>query len=330
MKRLLFLISVLLCTEPVLGAGQGSPAAVHTHAGPGHVKLNILGRRNSRQAGVEQQTSGRGGEETEQPARGQGSSGHSMPPEVGGSVPSRAGGNGKTFKPVARDEWPSYWHKANEAYKAGHYQKATKLYSILVRSGLVNGHLYYNLGNSLIRSGRLGKAVAAYLRSRKLIPRDQDVKANLKFARKSAKDAIDPIEPSAFLKTVFFWHYGLNFREVMIAAGIFSLLFWILMILRLFRRESEALKWVMGVSLALALAFAGSLVVRIISPTRLAVVSVPVVQVKSATSPKATVLFELHEGAEARMEGEEHGWVKISLADGKRGWVREKYMELVQ
>jgi len=222
---------------------------------------------------------------------------------------------------VPEAEWSEALHRASEAYAAGRYAAAVKLYQRLLDSGLDNGHVHYNLGNSLVRSGRLGQGIAAYLRAERLLPRDGDVRANLGYARQSTKDAIEPVAPSALVQTLFFWHYGLSAREVLLLTGLLNLLFWAGLIVRLFRRESEALRWAVVGLLLVLLACGGSLLARTAWPTDLAVAVAPEVKVRSGTVRDATVLFELHEGAEVELLGEDAGWLKIRLADGKRGWL---------
>ena len=232
--------------------------------------------------------------------------------------------------PLLEAEWSEALYRANEAYATNRYAVAAVLYERLVQSGLRNGHLYYNLGNSLVRSGRLGRGIAAYLGAARLLPRDGDVQANLGYARQNAKDAIDPVEPSALLHTLFFWHYGLSTREALLLAGLISVLFWAGLIVRMFRRESEALRWAVVGLFMLLLASGGSLAVRVLWPTEVAVVVGPEIKVRSGTARDATVLFELHEGAEVELLGEEPGWLKIQLADGKRGWLKAEGLERVR
>ncbi|MEE2775760.1 MAG: tetratricopeptide repeat protein, partial [Acidobacteriota bacterium] len=99
--------------------------------------------------------------------------------------------------------------RGNTAYESGDYAAAAEAYLRLVEAVDDAGWaVYYNLGNSQLRRGDLGAGIASYLRARRRAPRNQDVVANLAYARRSAKDAISPPEPSAIVRTAFFWHYA--------------------------------------------------------------------------------------------------------------------------
>ncbi|MDX1502161.1 MAG: tetratricopeptide repeat protein [Thermoanaerobaculia bacterium] len=210
---------------------------------------------------------------------------------------------------------------AGRAYEQGDYAAAAALYERLVGSGFDNGHLYYNLGNARLRNGELGRAIAAYREARRRLPRDREITANLEFARKSTKDALQPPEPSPVLATLFFWHYELSPREIGIAALVLNLLFWCALTLRLFRRGSEPLKWLTLALLAPLLAAAGSLAAHELLPDRVAVVVPQEADARTAPDPEAVVRFQLHAGTEVRLEERADGWVRIALPDGQEGWM---------
>ncbi|MBI2571397.1 MAG: tetratricopeptide repeat protein [Candidatus Schekmanbacteria bacterium] len=251
----------------------------------------------------------------------------SLGPGTAASAADLSGTLGGTSPAVAEEQWPELFHKANEAYEAGDYETAKSLYGQLIASGLENGDLWYNLGNTELRSGRHGQAIASYLRAASYMPRDGDVQANLARARESAKDALAPPQAPVVLRTVLFWYYGSSLTELVAVALIASFLFWCACVLRL-RLDSEALRWAAA---ACAIVFAiagGSAAARALFPRQVAVVVTPAAAVRSATSDKSVVLFELHEGAEAALEGREEGWVKIALPEEKRGWIDARQVEV--
>lgn len=57
---------------------------------------------------------------------------------------------------------PSDARKANEAYERGDYAQAAELYRQAIQSDPDNPKLYFNLGNSLARSGQAEEAARAY------------------------------------------------------------------------------------------------------------------------------------------------------------------------
>lgn len=245
-----------------------------------------------------------------------------------GSVSARSAEPGLTV-PEA-DHPGELFIKANTAYEAGDYPRAVELYRALLEHGHDNGHLHYNLGNAYLRNGEIGRAVAEYLESLADLPRNQDVAANLAFARRSTKDALAPPEPSPWLSTLFFWHYQLSRRELAGSVLALNLLFWSVLAALLFRRRSSTLRWTAGVLLLLLAAAGGSLVVRHLWPTRVAVVLPQEIDAVSGPGSDAVVRFKLHAGTEVAVEDEREGWVRISLPDGQQGWVAADQVEVVR
>ncbi len=219
---------------------------------------------------------------------------------------------------------------ANAAYEAGDHAQAVGLYQTLLRHGYEDGHLHYNLGNAYLRGGELGRAIAAYRRGQVFLPRDQDLSANLEFARKSTKDAIGPPDPGPVLSTLFFWHYSLSRAELALALVMFNVLLWSVLVLRIYRRGSEILRWVFMVLLLLVLGAAGSLAVHHLMPVEIAVIVPQEIDVRSGTSLQDVVLFKLHAGTEVRVVDRREGALRIALpGDSRGGWIAAEHAELV-
>jgi len=219
---------------------------------------------------------------------------------------------------------------ANGAYEAGDYEQAIAGYTALLQHGYCSGVILYNLGNAYLRNGELGRAIASYRRSQVLEPRNEDLLANLAFARKTAKDALTPPQPSAVSAILFFWHYDLSPSELALAALVLNLLFWLAMGAALLRRGSEALRWIRAVLLILLLACLTSLVVHLFVPQRLAVIIPQEVNVRTGPSEEAVVHFKLHAGSEVSVKDERDGWFRVALPDGQQGWVGSETVEVVE
>lgn len=218
---------------------------------------------------------------------------------------------------------------ANAAYEQGDYDSAIRDYRVLIEMEVAGGQVHYNLGNAYLRNGELGQAVAELRRSRNLLPRNEDIRANLSFARESTKDAITPPEPSPVLSTVLFWHYRLSRAELASLAVALSLIFWALALVRLFRRESEILSWLLVGVFVVLLGTLGSLVGhQFFSPT-VAVVLPQEIDAFTAPDTGSVVRFKLHAGTELRVRDEREGWLRISLPDQQQGWIEAAWAEIV-
>lgn len=219
--------------------------------------------------------------------------------------------------------------EANTAYKEGSWAKAAAGYRRLVREGYDDGRVQFNLGNALLRGGELGSAIAAYLRSRAERPRDEDVRANLHFARQSTKDAIEPPDPSEVVSTLFFWHFRLSHRELATVFLTVNLLFWVVLGLGLIWPGREVIRWVSLLLLVLLLTLSGSLLYHRYLDRPVAVVVPQEVGAHTAPEEDSVVRFKLHAGTEVRVQDRRSGWVRVSLPDGQQGWIDEEWVELV-
>ena len=81
---------------------------------------------------------------------------------------------------------------ANDLYAKSEFQQAADSYESLIQRGINNGYLYYNLGNTYIRLGKIGPAILNYMNAQKLIPRNENLQANLNFAIQQTRDKISP------------------------------------------------------------------------------------------------------------------------------------------
>ena len=233
--------------------------------------------------------------------------------------------------PAAPDEDPGeLFVNANSSYEEGDAARAVQLYTLLLEQGYGSAELHYNLGNAYLRNGELGRAIASYHRSRFLRPRNEDVEANLAFARKSTKDAIAPPKPSALASTLFFWHYSLGRGELALVVLLLNVLFFVLLGVRFLSRGSEVLRWATMVVLLLLLAASVSLGLRYFAPQRLAVIIPQEVNAHNGPNPTSVVRFKLHAGTELRVEDSREGWLRIRLPDGQQGWIQRDWAEVVE
>jgi len=82
---------------------------------------------------------------------------------------------------------------ANKFYRSGDYENAIERYKELTEQGYEGVSLFFNLGNSYYRIGKIGYAILNYERALKISPSDEDVQHNLSFAYLSTIDRIQPL-----------------------------------------------------------------------------------------------------------------------------------------
>jgi len=273
---------------------------------------------------------------------------------VGAIGTAASGGGASSPSSAGADSLRDLFTEANELYTEGDFEGAERLYLRLEQAGVVDKDLYYNLGNTYYRLGRIGKAVLYYRRAQSLAPRDEDLKANLKLLRSLLRDE-QFLGREGKLARFFLWfHRNLSRDEAALASSGFflaSCLLALLLILlerpavgSLYRRLSilspgrllglsPRADLALGAVLCflLAASFGGSalLKTREHESMRRAVVVVEEALVYSAPSEDSTLQFKIHEGTEVTL-GERRGkWVQVNLPGGLSGWMEQQAAERI-
>ncbi len=226
------------------------------------------------------------------------------------------------------------WDKANTAYINNEFGVAAANYELLAGRGASSAKLYYNWGNACFKEGRTGEAILRYRRALRLAPGNADIRHNLAVAEAETKDDIEAI-PEFFLAT---WLRGvrhtmgctawtlLSLGFLLLAAGAFLLY---LLAARLTLRKAGFYGTLAaGALFALATAFAAGERRELRDRTQ-AVVMVPAVSVKSSPDRSAKDLFVLHEGTTVRIVDRLEEWCEVAIADGKKGWIEAKRIEII-
>jgi hypothetical protein len=244
-----------------------------------------------------------------------------IPAEAQAPNPREEAGHAPGPTQRGTEDLHSLLFRANQAYLEDRYEEARDLYEMIVEGGHLNGHVFFNLGNTYIRLGEIGRAILSYRKATVLLPRDGDLKANLEYARSLTRDRIEEASPSLW-RTLAFWYFGMNLWELLVGFALLNLLFWTSALFNLYR-NSEWAKWALWLSLLLTLLLGASAVVKAKESYRNkgGVLLEEEAPVRAGFSRSDTTLFVLHEGAEFKILDEEQGWWKITLADGKKGWV---------
>ena len=211
--------------------------------------------------------------------------------------------------------------RANDLYASNNYQQAADSYESLKKNGFNNGHMYYNLGNTYIRLGKTGPAILNYIRAQKLIPRDENLQANLNFAIQQTRDKISPPPPDT-LATLFFWVNDLSLNENINFAFAINMAFWLILTAWFYFRTDFLRLARNSISFLLLLAFVSiGVKLHLESNSKTGVVLATTVSVKSGLDASNITLFELHEGAVVNITDERQGWIEVQLDSRQKGWI---------
>ena len=218
---------------------------------------------------------------------------------------------------------------AMEAYKSQDYETAIREMELMVKSGVQNGSLYYNLGNAYLKDNRLGHAILWYERALKLLPNDPDLRFNSEHARSLTLDAIEGNDASA-LRIIFFWKYRLSNRAVVTLAVVFNCLFWSILIARGFIHR-RGLRYAAITAAVPTVIFISTAVFNYYESSylRQGIVLDEQVSVRSGFDQTSTELFILHAGAKLTVLKQNQSHLQVQFGKDKIGWIERRVLGII-
>jgi tetratricopeptide (TPR) repeat protein len=224
--------------------------------------------------------------------------------------------------------------RGNESYRAGRYEEAAAAYEQIIGRGETSAAVYFNLGNSYYRAGKIAPAILAFERSARLDPSDPDVRHNLRLLSLKTVDRIEAV-PELFLVQ---WMRSLAALVSPGTARSFFLVAWGILFIALaslYLISSPAL-----IRVARAVALASFILVLLggvmlglqrfnDDAAGLAIVTAPTVTAKSSPDAGSVDAFVIHEGLKVRLSDAVGGWTKVTLPDGKVGWIQASQCERI-
>ncbi len=237
-----------------------------------------------------------------------------------------------TAAPVLGNE--QIWDEANTAYVNANYPRAIELYHSIEDQGLASAKLYYNMGNAYFKTDDMGHAILYYNKALRLSPGDQDIRYNLDVANSYTKDRIQVV-PELFLTR---WVRSVRQTISGNAWAVLSLVFFAVMLVAvmaymlvnslLFRKIGFFATIVSLLLFVITTSFAVTERRHATSPTE-AIVMRASVSVKAAPEKNSTDMFVLHEGTKVRVGNSVEGWIEVTIADGNKGWLEERTIEMI-
>jgi len=216
---------------------------------------------------------------------------------------------------------------ANTLYGQGKYREAAEEYENILNKGWESGNIYYNLGNAYFKLGRMGEAILNYEKAKRLIPRDAELNANLKFAL--SKVNLDHRKAGGVIE-----RRALRFTTGELTAYLLLSYLTLIFILgvRLFMKEARkilnyAALFTCTVLLLVAVLF--SVNVYNTQVIKRAIVLTDDAECRFEPQSDATVFFQLYEGEDVIVRDISGEWAKIERFDGRVGWVKLELLGLI-
>jgi len=226
------------------------------------------------------------------------------------------------------------FNRGNDYYRAGKYAEASAAYQEIIDQGMVSAEVYFNLGNSYYRQGKIAQAILAYERAQRLKPGDPDIAHNLRLVNFKTVDRIEPV-PDLF---IIQWMRA--FAAVVPFQTAFNVLTigWIVLFISLAGvyvvRDATVvrmLRWAVLLAIFVLVLSGGTIGIHSILSlgNDQGIITASIVTAKSSPDEQSINAFVVHEGLKVNMGDTLGDWVKITLADGKVGWVQSQECERI-
>jgi tetratricopeptide (TPR) repeat protein len=224
--------------------------------------------------------------------------------------------------------------EAGGHYREERFADAAAAYERILAQGYVSAAVYFNLGNSYYRLGRFARAILAYERALRLEPGDADTQFNLRLANLRTTDRIDPVTELFFVS----WMRSAVSSVPMSLTRILLVTVWVglflaLSVLNLF----PGMSYDRLLRAAVLILFIGLLPVgglyfmqrqKVLDRSE-AIVLERVVTAKASPDDRSVDAFVIHEGLKVQLGDSVGEWVRITLPDGKVGWVKAEVCERI-
>lgn len=232
---------------------------------------------------------------------------------------------------------------ANKDYSSQSYDAAIAKYEQLVKSGTRHPDLFYDLGNAYFRAAekgapnRLGPAILAYERALAMEPGFEDARYNLDVARDvvGARYGQDKVKDAAADPM---WIRVANYFPLATLAWVFfgldALFFAVLVALRFLptgflRTGLLAANIFVGLAGLIVGVVLGAQV-YFLETVRMSIVTADEIVMREGPDATRREGPKLHAGHRAQILLEDHGWLRIRLANQVEGWVPSDTVEEIQ
>lgn len=209
--------------------------------------------------------------------------------------------------------------QANVLFETGKHAEAAAAYEAIARSSKVSSSLYFNLGTAHLKAGQLGRAIFYLRQARRLAPRDDDIRANLRFAREKAAGGLPlKAQPGRDLAN---W---LSLDEWAVLAASAAWLWLGLLTLNQLRPawRQQTRPWLAPLCAValLLLSLAGNACFH--QARHEAVVIARESTVRYGPLEESQTAYTLTDGVEVRVLDDHNGWLHVSDANGREGWLQ--------
>jgi len=237
-------------------------------------------------------------------------------------------------QPVYAADAEELFSQANRLYEEKDFSQALLKYRQIIEQGMENGTVYYNMGNACFKSGKLGEAILAYEKALQYLPRDEDIKTNLEFARLLAIKKEEQRERLSFAVLVERFLKSFSVNEWIFSFEIVYAILFFSAIMVVFAKQERIKKTAdraLIVVLPIWFLFATFTGMRIywVSFRKEAVAIEKNINVYSGPAASYTLLFNVPEGTKMLIHQQREKWLQVTLPNGYNGWVNSHSVGII-
>ena len=229
------------------------------------------------------------------------------------------------------DKANKFFYTANTYYEKGDYARAVEDYIRILDSGIESGNLYYNIGNSFLKLGKIGYAVLCYEKARRYIPGDSDLKSNLDYAKSFVEKAALEAERGIFFAPAIKAPFRMfNLNTITVTALLLYLVAVIFSLLKI--TMSSISRKIRPIYLIALLGFFLNVLVFALRYYDEELIKHGIVVQKEAECKyepieKSTTYYKINEGQDVGVLKTRNGWRQIRRHDGRVAWVKKEAVE---
>ncbi|MBD3256970.1 tetratricopeptide repeat protein [candidate division GN15 bacterium] len=222
--------------------------------------------------------------------------------------------------------------QANDYYKNRQYDSAILAYQQVVDEGVESAPLYFNLGNAYFRAGDVGHAILYYLKAKQLNPTDNDIQANLDYARRYTTIQMEGVKlnpVSSFFESLV---EPYRLRALAWVSSVFFILLFVFLTLRygLIMRQGLIRT---GVIVSLVLLVVTSLLTTVKYNveflTQRAVIVAEEGIVRTGPSEESDKELDTAPGLVVEILDESGDYYNVLFENKRRGWIRKELVAVV-
>ncbi|GEQ84994.1 BatE protein [Patiriisocius marinistellae] len=238
------------------------------------------------------------------------------------------------FSVIGMAQNEALFNQGKDNYKAEKYSEAITNWKQIVDKGNHSAELYFNLGNAYYKLNQIGPSIYYYEKAQQLAPNDKEIKVNLAFAENAKVDVIEPLPKTVFSK----WYNNIasvfTYEGWATATVVFSMLFVGFFLLYYFNISEGKKRLFFTSAIVCVFLLIGGLSMAYLTfadvqNNKPAIVFAESVEIKTAPKMNSAAAFTLHEGTKVQVLDSDGDWLRISLADGKDGWIPKTDLKLL-